>query len=244
MLKWIIGILAVLLIGSIVYNFIFWGHSKEKIEKAENDLKDYKEKYYLVIQKGDSIEAVITGLKVKEEVYKNQITDLENHVTELKAENKEYQSKVALLFQPDELVNEMRSVFPELKTAPLGIARVPHPETGFMITTFQVPVQFVATFISDHKEVDNFKKQISALGGIVSVQKDFLALKDSIISLKEQKAVAYKDGLDYGLTRYEELMKEYISTLKNPPKLEWPSVTSIIAAGAAGLAAGVLLKQK
>ena len=112
------------------------------------------------------------------------------------------------------------------------------------ITTFQVPVQFVATFISDHKEVDNFKKQISSLGGIVSVQKDFLALKDTIISLKEQKAVAYKDGLDYGLTRYEELMKEYISTLKNPPKIEWPSVTSIIAAGAAGLAAGVLLKQK
>jgi len=244
MLKWIIGILAVLLISSIVFNFIFWGNSKEKIEKAENDLKDYKEKYNLVIQKGDSIEAVITGLRVKEDVYKNQITDLENRVTELKVENKEYQSRVTLLFQPDELVNEMRSVFPALKTAPLGVARVPHPETGFMIRTFQVPVQFVAAFISDHKDVDNFKKQINALGGIVSVQKDFLALKDSIISLKEQKAAAYKDGLDYGLTRYEELMKEYISTLKNPPKLEWPSVTSIIAAGAVGLAAGVLLKQK
>ncbi len=243
MLKWIIGILAVLLIASIIYNFIFWGNSKEKIEKAQNDLKDYKNKYQLVIQKGDSIEAVITGLRAKEDVYKNQISGLENQVSELKAENKEYQAKVAQLFQPDELVDEMRDAFPELKTAPLGVARVPHPETGFLIRTFQVPIQFVATFISDHKEVENFKQQIDALGGIVSVQRDFLTLKDSIINLKEQKAAAYKDGLDYGLKRYDELMKEYISTLKNPPKIEWPSVTSIITAGALGVAAGVLIKK-
>ena len=34
MLKWIIGILAVLLIVSIASNFVFWGNAKEKIAKA------------------------------------------------------------------------------------------------------------------------------------------------------------------------------------------------------------------
>jgi chromosome segregation ATPase len=241
MLKWIVGILGVLLIGSLISNFLVWGDSKEKIAKAENDLQDYKTKYNIVVEKGDSIENVIAGLQKTKENYKHSIDSLEHRVDELKIENKNYQAKVADLFQPDELVNEMREVFPQLKKAPIGIARVPHPETGFMIRTFQVPVQFVATFISDHEEVDNFKKQMETLGGINSVYKNYVSLQDSIIELKEEKAAAYKDGLDYGLTRYEELMKEYISTLKNPPKIEWPSVTSILAAGAVGVAAGVLI---
>lgn len=243
MLKWIIGILGVLLIGSLISNFLVWGNAKEKIAKAENDLADYQTKYKVVIQKGDSIETVITGLRQKETVYQTKIDSLENKVNNLKTENQQYQAHVANLFQPDELVTEMRNAFPELKTAPLGIARVPHPQTHFMITTFQVPVQFVATFISDHHEVDNFKKQIEALGGINSVYKNYVALQDSIIDLKEQKAQAYKDGLDYGLQRYEDLMHDYIKTLKNPPKIEWPSVTSVLTAGAVGVAAGMLIKK-
>lgn len=244
MLKWIAGILAVLFIGSLVSNYIFWGKSKEKIEKAEKDLADYKSKYNMVINKGDSIEAVISGLKKQETGFVKKIDSLENFVEDLKSENQKQQLKVANLFEPDELVDEMRFTFPELKASPIGVARVPHPETGFMIRTFQVPVQFVATFISDHKEVENFKKQIAALGEVNFTYKNYVALKDSIIFLKEQKAEAYKQGLEYGLKRYEDLMKEYISTLKNPPKIEWPSVTSIIAAGAAGVAAGILINKK
>lgn len=243
MLKWVAIVLGILFAGSLISNYIFWGNSKKKIEKAENDLADYKTKYAMVIQKGDSIESVISGLKEKGLVYKQKIDSLETAVTNLKVENVKQQTKIANLFEPDELVDEMRSSFPELKTAPIGVARVPHPVTGFMIRTFQVPIQFVATFISDHKEVDNFKKQIAALGEVNYTYKNYVALKDSIITLKEQKAEAYKQGLDYGLKRYEDLMKEYIGTLKNPPKIEWPSVTSIIAAGAAGVAAGVLIKK-
>jgi len=244
MLKWIVGVLAILFIGSLVSNYFFWGKSKEKIEKAEKDLADYESRYAMVIHKGDSIEAVISGLKEKETGFVKKIDSLENFVEDLKVENQKQQLKVANLFEPDELVDEMKLTFPELKSAPIGVARVPNPETGFMIRTFQVPVQFVATFISDHKEVDNFKKQISALGEVNFTYKNYVALKDSIIYLKEQKAGAYKQGLEYGLKRYEDLMKEYISTLKNPPKIEWPSVTSIIAAGAAGVAAGILINKK
>ena len=243
MLKIIAVVLGLLFVGSVVSNYVFWGKSKEKIKKAETQLEDYRVHNQKVLEKGDSLEAIITTLHKKENNYKDRIDSLEKVVVNLKEKNEKEIRQVAQLFQPDDLVNEMRYTFPELKAAPIGVARVPHPETGFMIRTFQVPVQFVATFIADHKELANFREINQALGESNLTYKSYISLKDSIISLKEQKAEEYKRGLEYGLTRYENLMKEYISTLKNPPKIEWPSTTSIIAAGAAGIAAGVLIKK-
>ena len=241
MLKTIAVILGILLIGSWIAGYIFWGDSKEKIEKAERDLKDYHEKYDMVMNKGDSIEAVITGLRSEESELKDHIDSLENVVDDLKIVNQKEQLKVANLFQPDELVNTMKATFPEWKESPMGVAKVPHPKTGFMISTFQLPMELVSNFIADHIEVDNFKKQIAALGEVNFTYKTYVALQDSIITLKEQKAEEYKKGMEYGLQKYDEAMKEYIQTLKNPPKIEWPSVTSILAAAAAGVAAGVLI---
>jgi|GEM_PF-6560729 len=243
MVKTFLIIAIVLLIGSWVTGFFLWGDAKEKIEKAENDLNDYKAKYAMVIERGDSIENVITALRAEESKLQTHIDSLESYVTELKKENERQHIRIANLFQPDELVDEMKSTFPELRAAPIGIGRVPHPETGFIITTFQLPVQFVATFIEDHKEVDNFKKQIAALGEVNLTYKTYVELQDSIIALKEQKAQEYLRGMQYGLTKYEELIKEYIQTLKEPPKVEWPSVTSILAAAAAGIATGVLISK-
>jgi hypothetical protein len=241
MLKTISIILGILLIGSWIAGYVFWGDSKKKIEKAENDLKDYRKNYKMVIEKGDSIEAVITGLRSREEDYKIHIDSLENTVAGLQTESAVMQEKISMLFQPSELADQMRVTFPELKTAPLGIARVAHPETGFLITTFQVPVQFVSTFIDDHNKVANFRKQNAALMEINFTYKDYVALQDTIINLKEQKAQEYRKGLDYGLAKYEEVMKDYIQTLKNPPKIEWPSIAAVIGAGLAGAAAGVLI---
>ena len=243
MCKWISVILAVLLACGIGFYIYSWGDAKEKIDKAEKDLSDYKTRYDSIIQKGDRYEKEIAELRKVEAGYEKNIDSLQRHIESLNTENKNYKLMLRDLFQPDDLVNQMRIAFPELKTSPIGVARIPHPQTGFLISTFQVPVQFVATFISDHKDVEIFKKQLEAMGGINAVYKKYVTLQDSIIFLKEQKASAYKEGLDYGLKRYEDLMKEYISTLKNPPKIEWPSVTSIIAAGAAGVAAGVLIKK-
>jgi hypothetical protein len=241
-LKISVGLNVLFIIGMFWLNHS-WGDSKKKIKEAEQNLSDYKNNYASVIQKGDSLDSVIKDFGVKESGYKNHIDSLEGVVVYLQQENKNQKLAAASLFQPDELVNEMRTAFPELKTAPIGVARVTHPETGFLIRTFQVPIEFVSVFISDHREVDNFKKQIAALGEMNLTYKIFVELKDSIIVLKEQKAEEYKKGLDYGLKRYEDVMKEYIGTLKEPPKIEWPSVTSIIAAGAAGVAVGALINK-
>ena len=242
MLKISLGLNVIFFIG-LLWLFYSWGDSKEKVKRAEQDLADYKKTYADVVHKGDSIDVVIKGLRVIETDYKQHIDSLEGIIVHLQQENQNEKKAVANLFQPDDLVNEMRTAFPELKTAPIGVARVPHPQTGFLIRTFQVPIEFVSVFISDHREVDNFKKQITALGEMNLTYKNFVELKDSIIVLKEQKAEEYKKGLDYGLKRYEEVMKEYIGTLKEPPKIEWPSVTSLLAAGAAGVAVGVLITK-
>ncbi len=243
MLKKVVIVLVILIIASWVVGFIFWGNSKDKIKKAENELKEYQQKYALVIQKGDSIEAVVQTLQSRGNVYQNNIDSLENLVSELKKENQNQQQEVAHLFQPDDLVNKMKDVFPQWKEAPMGIARVRHPETGFMITTFQLPVQLVSNVIQDHLEVANFKRQMDVLGEENLTYKSFVALKDSIITLKEQKAEEYKKGLEYGLEKYQAVMKDYIETLKNPPKIEWPSVTALIAAGAIGVVTGALIKK-
>ena len=221
----------------------FWGNSKDKIKKAEDDLAEYQQKYSMVIQKGDSIESVVQTLQTRGNEYQKDIDSLENVVSDLKTANEKQQMEVANLFQPDELVNKMKEVFPQWKESPMGIARVRHPETGFMITTFQMPVQLVSNVIEDHLEVANFKKQMDALGEENLTYKSFVALKDSIITLKEQKAEEYKKGLEYGLEKYQDVMKDYIETLKNPPKIEWPSVTALIAAGAIGAVTGALIKK-
>ncbi|MBI9071540.1 MAG: hypothetical protein JEY94_08065 [Melioribacteraceae bacterium] len=224
-------------------SYYAWKNSEEKIAKAENDLIEYQDKYSLIIEKSDSLESIVQKLQLKGNNYQNRIDSLEVEIVNLKTENEKMIDEVADLFQPGELVDEVRNTFPELKTSPIGIARVKHPETGFMIRTFQLPLQFVATFIADHKELENAKKQITALGDINFTYKSYVALKDSIITLKEEKAAEYKNGLDYGMQKYESLVKEYISTLKNPPKIEFPSWTTTIISGAAGVAAGILITK-
>jgi len=61
----------------------------------------------------------------KETGYKNHIDSRRSRCPPAARKTRTRKKTVANLFQPDELVNEMRLAFPELKTAPLGVARVP-----------------------------------------------------------------------------------------------------------------------
>ena len=243
MLKSAFILVVVLWAGSVVVGYLFWGKSQEKIAKAEQDLKDYETEYRRVIDKGDSLETEVGKLQEKGKTYLARIATLEGVVDSLVEVNKNQQAQVAQLFQPDELVYKFRETFPEYKESPIGVARVPHPRTGFPIRTFQAPIQLVATFISDHIEVGNFAKQIAALREETVNYREYTALQDSIIALKEQKAEEYRRGLDYGMQMYQQLTKDYISTLKKPPKIGLPSATTIITSGALGAVAGALIAR-
>ncbi len=243
MLKWIAAILGVLLVGSWIFGWLFWGDAKEKIEKAENDLVEYQNRYSIIIEKGDSLESIIFTLRDEGAVYLYRIDSLKKEIVQLENEFQKGVVKVANLFQPDELVDEMKATYPALRNWPLGKARVPHPETGLKITVFQVPIHFVSTFIDDHNEMMKLRDQFEASQQQTFNYEKYVVLQDSIIVLKEEKAEEYKRGLDYGLQKYEELVKDYISTLKNPPEIGFPSFATIIAAGALGTAAGVLISK-
>lgn len=244
MLKTLITILAGLCIITIIGGYIFWGNAKEKIAKAEQDLRDYQSKYETIKKTSDSLDTIVNSLNEEGQKYQFRIDSLEIVIVDLEEERQEDVIKVAELFQPDELVEEMKLTFPNFRNTLMGVARVKHPRTGFTITTFQIPMQLVSSFIADRNDLNNYKKQMTVMGDINLTYKSFVALKDSIIILKEQKAEAYRQGMEYGMVRYDELVNDYIKTLKKPPKIGFPSAATILTTGALGVAAGVVIGKK
>lgn len=241
-MKKIIIILAVLWVGFAFMGYLFWGGAKEKIAKAEQDLKEFRTKFTAIKKTSDSLDTIVASLNVQRVEYRTQVDSLYEVIDMLENLRQDDIIRVAQLFQPDDIVDEVRETFPKFKRAPMGVAVVPHPRTGLPITTFQMPIQLVSSFIADRNDVVNLLKQKEVFKIVNLTLEDVIALQDSIITLKEQKVMAYKEGLEFGMNKYEQLTKEYINTLKNPPKVSlFPNKFALvgIAAGAAvGYAVG------
>ncbi|MBI3365147.1 MAG: hypothetical protein HY033_09595 [Ignavibacteriae bacterium] len=232
-------------VGCAVGFFAPWESSKEKVQSAQDSLKVYKDKYDATIRRGESLEAEVRVKSVESARLTARADSLERVVDTLESGRQEGVVKVANLFQPDELVDKMKTTFPELKEFAMGVARVPHPVTKITITVFQVPLQSVATFISDHEDMEIYRRQKVILGEAIDLHKLNLALKDTIISLEKQKADEYLRGLEYGMKRYEDLTGKYIDEA-NRPKLDvnLPTVSTILGAAAVGVLIGTQVEGR
>lgn len=236
-MKNIIIILVVLWVALALMGYIFWGNAKEKIQRAEENLSNYQAKFETIKKTSDSLDAIVNSMIIQRTELRSNVDSLNGRIVELEIEGGKDVIRVAQLFQPDETVEEIKLTFPKFKKTLMGVAILEHPKTHLPITMFQMPIQLVSSFIADRKEVQNLLKQKDIFKKVNLTLEDVIALQDSIITLKDQKVVAYKEGLDYGIAKYEELTKEYISTLKNPPKVSlFPDKAAVWLAVAAGAA--------
>lgn len=236
-MKNIIILLVVLWVAFALIGYIFWGDVKEKIHRAEENLSDYQAKFETIKKTSDSLDAIVNSLTTQRTELRSSVDSLNGRIVELEIEGEKDIIHIANLFEPADIVNEVKMVFPKFKNAPMGIANLRHPKTNLPITSFQMPIQLVSSFIADRKDVQNLLEQKEVFKEVNLTLEEVIALQASIDSLKDEKIVAYKDGLDYGIAMYEELTKEYISTLKNPPKVSlFPDKAAVWLAVAAGAA--------
>lgn len=241
-MKNVIIILTVLWVAFAFMGFIFWGDAKEKIQDAEKDLKEYQDNYVRIKTTCDSLSGIVQYLKIQRIELDSKVDSLNGRIVKLEFEMDTEVIRVARLFTPDDIVEEFKLTFPKFKNAPMGITNIRHPVTDLPIKLFQIPIQLVSSFIADRKEVQNCFEQKEVFKKLNMTYEEVVALIDSIGLLKDQKLIAYEDGLRDGKCEYEELNKKYISTLQKPPKVSlFPNkagVWLVAAAGAAGYALG------
>jgi len=236
-MKNIIIIVAVVWVASALIGYYFWGDTKEKIEIAEANLEEYQAKYDSIQKTNDSLDTIVDSLNIRRTELRSKVDSLNGRIVKLEIEQEEDVIRIARLFEPAEIVEKVKATFPKFARAPMGIAELRHPTLGVPITSFQMPIQLVNSFIADRKEVENLLKQKDVFKKVNFTLEEVIGLQDSIVALKDQKILAYKEGLDYGIAKFEALTKDYISTLKNPPKVSlFPDKAAVWLAVAAGAA--------
>ena len=230
----IVGCLAM-----VVVWYLLPDASREKIQKAEKDLTDYKTMYKSTMHKADSLDAIIDTLQKEKEGFKSSIDSLNGAITVLQQQKKNEFYRIAGMFEPDSLVDEVKVTFPKFRNTLMGLIDVKSPRSGREITSYYFPVELVSSFIQDRKELIKANEENEARKKIGMTYESYVALQESVISLKEQKAQEFQHGFADGMKRYEALNKDYIDELKTP-KLNFglPTLGTMIGSAAVGYIVG------
>ena len=248
--KFLIGIFFILLVICTVLAAIssyYWSNSKvqAKIHEAELNMAKLEaenqrlnDRIKEIDDKRVEIEQEIASLQAERDSIKIEIANLEQ-------ERIERENALDNLFQPAELSEKMRETFPELGDTPLLQMEYDEDGDGFGIEYFMIPTQFVATFIADHQNAENYKEQNEKFELVSSNCEQSLQLSSEALRLADEKAEAYQESYQNVYNQYQELNKDYITILKQPPKLKlgFPSMTTILGAAAVGMAAGMVISN-
>lgn len=224
---------------SVVVWLLLPNSSAEKIKKAEQELTEYKNKYDATKHTADSLDSVVGTLQNTKEKYIAAIDSMKGVITVLEKQQKQDFFRIAAMFEPDSLIDQVKVMFPKFRNTPMGLIEVKAPRTGIEVTCYYLPVQLVSSFIEDRQELMKVKEEKAVMTKINLTYESYVALQDTIISLKEQKAQEYQRGFEYGLKKYEALTKDYMEELKTP-KLNFglPTLGTMIGSAAVGYIIG------
>lgn len=216
----------------------------EKVTRAEQKLAEYKTMYESTKHNADSLDTVVGALMITKEKYISTIDSMKGVVTILEKQQKEEFYRIAGMFEPDSIVDQVKVMFPKFRNTPMGLIEVRSPRTGLEVTSYYLPVQLVSSFIEDRKELIKEKEKEEVWKKINFTYESYVSLQDTIISLKEQKAQEFRRGFEDGMKRYEALNKDYLEELK-APKLNFgfPTLGTMIGSAAAGYIIGRELQK-
>jgi len=229
-------IIVLILLVAFAYFGGLW-QNKDRIHQAEIDMermRSMRDSLETVVAFRDSIEKV---LNVQIDMYKDNAERLRSEVDRLEEERKEKQLSVRRLRKKEDLQKRLRDTFPEMAASQWGTTEVYNEESDIKLEYLLIPLWFSETFIIDHQNAESYLKQKYKLLEVDSLNQNIIALKDSVIILKNKNIEAYRDGYEYAYAKYDSLTKEYIEELKRG-KIDWvwPSVGIV-----GGVAAGYLI---
>jgi chromosome segregation ATPase len=215
----------------------------EEILRAKNEaeqLRAQRDSIEGVVAERDSVQAT---LQVERENLQRQVDTLRVRVATMEEKRAAAQLEVRFLNNAADVENKLRQTFPEVD-ATMKIAERTDEETGLAIEYLMVPLWFGETFVIDHQNAESFRNQRDTLLVMDSLHVQIVALQDSVFSLEQLNRMAYQDGYNDALGRYEDLSGKYIDLLEKPPQvtLGLPKWGWMAGSAVVGLAVGVLIK--
>ncbi len=219
-------------------------HAEILRAKNERDhLRAVRDSIAAVVAQKDSIQKV---LELQVAGLQTEANSLRREVDSLETLRRREQLKVRLLRKKEDLQAKFLQTFPEIAHSDWGVTEVYNEREQVSIEYMLVPLWFAETFIIDHQNALNYKKQKDKLVLVDSLQRTIIQVKDSLRILEMEKGLAYKKGYDEAFAKYEDLNERYIKLLKKPPqvKIGFPAWGTVAGAAAAGIVVGTQLQWR
>lgn len=238
--KALIGVSIIAGVLTIALTYLLAGNiNREEINRAKLEMQELR-------SSRDSIQTVVAFKDSLQTLMRSQLNRLEsetdmlrNQVAQLEENRAHEQLTVRSIRKKEDLQNKFIEAFPEMARSDWGVTEVMNEENGIMLEYMLIPLWFSETFIIDHQNSLSYQKQRDKLLAVDSLQQKVSALQDSLLTLEQQKAEAYKNGYTDAFAKYETLNEKYIQVLQKPPKIEWGLPQWGVVA--AGIAAGVFI---
>ncbi len=217
---------------------------KEEIMRVERErarLQVVRDSLYSVVAIKDSMQKI---LQKDIDLLQTQAQTLRAQVDLLEEARQRMQLSVRNIRKKEDLQARLRETFPEMAYSQWGVTEV-FDDTGVGIEYLLVPLWFSETFIIDHQDALNYRRQVDKLKQLDSLNVVVDALQDSLLALEVAKSQAYKAGFDDAFAKYDTLSQRYIELLKKPPQIKFglPQWSAVAAGAAAGVAAGILIAR-
>lgn len=216
---------------------------REKIARLEAERAALNAKHEILTAQVAERDSVQDILKDEIAKYKEEANGYREQVDDIEAQRRADQLSVRTLRREDELQQRLRDTFPEMAGSDWGVTDVYNEAEDLDIKYLLVPLWFSETFIIDHLNSVSYQAQRDKLLLVDSLQARTIALQDSIYVLEHINRLEYERGYYEAFAMYTELSGDYISHLKDPPKISlgFPRLGTIVGAALAGVAVGVAI---
>jgi len=194
--------------------------------------------------------ALVAQKDSAQKILEAKVIDLETEVTQKQAEVESLekgrqvaQLNVRKLETTNDLENQLRETYPQIKESMRRIDVPVEGLTGITLEYWSVPFRFAETFLIEHQNSENYKDQRDKLKDVTTIQEKIIVMEKQIANFEKEKKDAYKRGYDSAYVKYMDVNEKYLKLLNNPPTVEFglPQFGAIAIGTAVGFAGGVAL---
>lgn len=181
------------------------------------------------------------ALTVERRSQETVIHGLLDSVAQLERSRAAAQLTVRRIRTTSALMDGLRAAFPELGDSAWGLTSVPLDAGDTIgIEYLMVPAWFAETFAIDHANAASWRAQKENLEAVDSLRLRVTALQDSIVTLTERAALAYRAGYQSAYGSYQALSDRYVAQLKKPRFTLGSALGFILGAGTGIVAAELI----
>lgn len=238
-----VSAIAILLMVAVSYLTARFVDRKEiqRVQEEAARLRITRDSIQAAVRVRDSLEREFEGIVTR---FQDQGDRLRTQVAEAERDRAAAQLTVRQLRRKEDLQGRLRRTYPEMAASDWGVTEVFNEQEHVSIEYLLIPLWFSETFIIEHQNAESWRAQRDKLLLVDSLQRQVTVLQDSIVNLEHANRLAFQQGLDSTLAKYEDLNREYISLLEKPPQVKFglPSWGSILVSAAAGVVLGTQIK--